>query len=374
MARTFPFTIRQVAKLLDLKIRYDKHSNGNMDVDCPFCEKESKMNLNAPDNVYRCNHCGKNGGMVQLYARIYGISNSNAYREICEILGCGKNSSIGANGEGSADMQGNSSKAAVRADSSTIHQTYSMLLSLLNLANPHKEHLLSRGFTESHIVEAKYKSTPAFGQQSLCSKLLQSGCVLEGVPGFYRNNGEWNVKLKAPGILIPVSGIDGRIAGIQIRLDKPVNGRKYIWVSSNDMEGGTSSGSPVHFMGDPAAKQVYVTDGSLKGAIAHALTHHTFICLPGVKSLSGLDGLLAHLKANGTTHALEAFNLNKLTDNDAMESATKLREKLSAYGFKVTSAVWGDKSLNSVADYFMHRMKKERNHVYNVDISAAVVV
>jgi len=333
--------------------------------------------------------------MVQLYARIYGISNSDAYREICEILGCSKNSNAGDNVESSASGQGGTPKAAVRADGNTIHQTYSMLLSLLTLANPHKEHLLSRGFSENAITEASYKSTPAFGQPLLCTKLLQSGCVLEGVPGFYRKDGKWNVKLKAPGILIPVRGIDGKIAGIQIRLDKPVNDRKYIWVSSTDMDGGASSGSPVHFIGDPAAKQVYVTDGSLKGAIAHALTHHTFICLPGVKSLGGLDDLLVRLKSNGTVYILEAFDINKLTDNQAKTSATKLREKLSGYGFKVTSAVWGDKSLNSVADYFMHRMKKERNHVYsvvlappkphpsdapdffpvpNVDISSALVV
>jgi len=374
MARQFPFTIRQVAKLLDLKVRYDGHANGNMDVDCPFCKRESKMNLDAPDNVYRCNYCNEKGGMVQLYARIYGITNSNAYREICEILGCGKNSNAGNNETGASAEQDCTPKAATRADGNTIHQTYSMLLSLLTLATPHKEYLLSRGFLESAITEASYKSTPAFGQQSLCTKLLQSGCVLEGVPGFYQKDGIWNVKLKAPGILIPVRGIDGRIAGIQIRLDKPVNDRKYIWVSSTGMDGGTSSGAPIHFMGDPTAKQVYVTDGTLKGAIAHALSHHTFICLPGIKSLGGLDDLLTRLKANGTVYVLEAFDINKLTDDHAKESAAKLREKSSAHGFKVTSAVWGDKSLNSVADYFMHRMRKEKNHVYNVDISAAVTV
>jgi len=319
MARNFPFTIRQVAKILDLRIRYDNPDNGNLDVDCPFCEEKSKLNLNATNNIYRCNICKKSGGMVELYGNVYSISNKDAYREICEILGCST--------KGSADNGNPATPQTSRANSDIIHQTYSMLLSMLNLATTHKEHLLTRGFSQEQIVEFNYKSVPAFGQKVLCAKLLQSGCTLEGVPGFYKENGEWNAKLKAPGILIPVCGIDGKVTGIQIRLNKPVNGRKYIWVSSPGLDGGTSSGSPIHFIGDPTAKRVYVTDGALKGSVAHILTGYTFVCLPGAKSLSGLDDLLSCLKANGAVEAVEAFDIKKLTDEEARENAAKLREK-----------------------------------------------
>jgi hypothetical protein len=203
---------------------------------------------------------------------------------------------------------------------------------------------------------------------------MQSGCALEGVPGFYREDSQWNVKLKAPGIVIPVWGIDGKVSGMQIRLDKPVNGRKYIWLSSPGLEGGASSGSPVHFAGDPAAERVYVTDGALKGTVAHILTGATFVCLPGVKSLSGLDGLLSCLKASGTTEVLEAFNIAKLTDSQLGGAAAKLRERAASYGFKVTSAVWGDKSLQGVDDYFLHREKAAKKHVYVVNALPAMAV
>ena len=366
MARTFPFSIRQVAGLMELKTRYDNRDNGNMDVDCPFCKKKSKMNLNAESNIYRCNSCNTGGGMVDLYAKVNRISNSEAYREICEILGCNKASLI--------DSDRPALKQPRRADKDTMHQTYSMLLSMLSLATPHKNQLLSRGLTEGQIADFKYKSVPAFGRRRLCGKLLDSGCSLEGVPGFFKENGVWDVKLKAPGIIIPVCGIDGKIAGIQIRLCKPVNNRKYIWLSSPGLDSGASSGAPIHFVGDPAAKRVYVTDGALKGTVAHVLSRFTFVCLPGVKNLSGLDDLLSCLIANGTTDALEAFNLNKLTDEKAGESASSLREKLFAHGFNVTSAVWGDKSLESVDDYFLQRVKAKKNHVYDVDIFAAAIV
>jgi len=366
MINNFPFTIRQVAKIMELAIRYDNPDSRNMDVDCPFCRKKSKMNLNATKNVYRCNSCGEYGGMVGLYAKVYSISNSDAYREICEILGCDKTTL--------ADNNDTTPKLTIRASSDTVHQTYTMLLSMLNLAKVHKEQLLSKGFSQEQIIEFKYKSVPAFGQQGLCAKLLQSGCTLEGVPGFYKDNGEWNVKLKAPGILIPVRGIDGKITGMQIRLNKPINNRKYIWFSSAGLDGGTSSGAPIHFTGDPAAKRVYITDGFIKGAVAHSLTNHTFICLPGVKSLTGLDDLLCCLKANGTVEAIEALNINKLTDKQAGESAAKLRERLSTHGFKVTSAVWGDKSHKSVDAYYLHRARMKKNQIYDVDITAAVAV
>jgi hypothetical protein len=367
MDRKFPFRIRHIAKILNLKIRYDNQDNGNLDVDCPFCKKQSKMNLNAAKNAYRCNNCGESGGMIPLYGKIYGISNSDAYREICEILGCSGKISF-------ADNNTLAPLSTIRADGDTINQTYSMLLSLLNLANPHREHLLARGLSQEQITEFKYKSVPAFGQRQLCIKLLQSGCTLDGVPGFFKENGDWNVKLKAPGIVIPVCGIDGRITGMQIRLNTPVNGKKYIWVSSKDLDGGTSSGAPIHFIGDPTAKQVYATDGSLRGAIAHTLTGKSFICLPGVNGLNGLDEVLVALKTNGTTTIIEALDIKKLNDKHISESAAKLRDKLFAHGFKVTSAVWGNISLEGVDDYFMHRMNEKKNHVYDVDINAAVAV
>lgn len=386
MARSFPFTIRQVAKILGLIVRYENQHNGNMDIDCPFCKKESKLNLNAANNIYRCNYCDDKGGMVQLYGKVLGISNSEAYREICEVLGCNNakptdNVSGNSNGgDNDTDYSSSvlaknvSSKAITRAGSNTTHQAYSMLISMLNLANPHKEYLLGRGLSPGLIDKAGYKSVPAFGQQGLCAKLLQSGCVLEGVPGFYRSNGEWNVKLKAPGIIIPICGIDGKISGLQIRLNKPINSRKYIWLSSPDLDGGASSGSPIHFIGDPAAKRIYVTDGALKGNVAHGLTGYTFACLPGVKSLNGLDGLISSLKANGAKEILEAFDIHKLTDNQLGASAAKLREKIASYGLKVTSAIWGDNSLKGIDDYFLSRAKTQKNHVYNVNIQAAIAV
>ena len=180
MGRNFPFSIRDVARVLDLTIRHGKEGE-SMDVDCPFCYKKSKMNLNVSKNVYRCNICEESGGMIKLYGDVHNISTGDAYREICELLGCdGKNpAEIG----GKFSTHEKTIEVPLRADDETIHQTYSMLLSFLTLATPHKEQLLARGLSPDAIVKFNYKSAPAFGQQGLCTKLIQSGCVVEHVPG-----------------------------------------------------------------------------------------------------------------------------------------------------------------------------------------------
>ena len=57
----FPFTIREVAEIMNLHIR---RKNGvSLDADCPFCgDRKGKLNLNLKKNVFKCNRCGESGG------------------------------------------------------------------------------------------------------------------------------------------------------------------------------------------------------------------------------------------------------------------------------------------------------------------------
>ena len=83
----FPFGIMEVADQLPLKKR--KPGPQSYYYDCPFCGRTGKLNLNYAKNVWRCNYCGESGGMLELYARMYGITTSDAFYELKEILGCG---------------------------------------------------------------------------------------------------------------------------------------------------------------------------------------------------------------------------------------------------------------------------------------------
>lgn len=255
----FPFGIMDVAELLNMRMRRP-HATGGY-YDCPFCgDKRGKMSISAEKDSWRCNYCGEHGGMLSLYARTHHIGNSEAYREICEALQNGEFAPYGDGNKRSPAPSGQEAlKQAALADIHTIDQTYSAMLDLLTLSKEHREHLKNvRGLTDCQIDELKYRSTPPFYLcKKIASRLLEKGCTLQGVPGFYIKNGEWTVKFysKTSGILIPVHGIDERIRGMQIRLDVPIkddndpekNGAKYIWLSSAGKEMGVSSGSPVHF-------------------------------------------------------------------------------------------------------------------------------
>lgn len=345
---TFPFGIADVVELLGLTVR--RRLPSSLYLNCPFCgDLRGRLNVNTDKNVWRCNRCGAAGGMLALYARYNCTGNADAYREICEALGRYTprprvNDCIGVKPEQNA-----------RAAPQEIHQTYSLLLSMLPLTPTHKAHLLSprRGLTEEQIARFGFKSTPpAFLCRSYAERLRRQGCTLQDVPGFYTDNaGRWTINFgsRTAGILLPAVGMDGLICGMQIRLDTSLrrrddppgkSGAKYIWLSSIGKPHGVTSGSPLHFVGEPFAKTVYVTEGLLKADIAHCLTGRSFVAVAGVNSLNGLESALRCMEQNGTKLVVEAYDMDKLENEYVASAAEKVQQIAHAAGLQSTSLVW----------------------------------
>ena len=218
---------------------------------------------------------------------------------------------------------------AERASGQEIHQTLSLLLAMLPLQPAHRNHLHSpkRGLSDEQIDRIGFKSTPPpFLCRSITERLMKQGCKVEGVPGFYLDDsGRWTMNFyrKNAGILIPAVGYDGMIHGLQILLDIPLKqkddppdkaGAKYIWFSSSSQNMGVTSGSPVHFIGDPSARVVYVIEGLLKADISHCLTNRTFVAIAGANNTSQLDTLFALLAQNGTEEIIEAHDMDKYSN------------------------------------------------------------
>ena len=74
---------------------------------------------------------------------------------------------------------------------------------------------------------------------------------------------------------------------------------------------GVSSGSPVHVIGNLDAEQIYLTEGALKGTIAHYLSGDTFICVAGVNQYRNLKPVLEMLKSRHLQHLYEAYDMDK---------------------------------------------------------------
>lgn len=312
MYHDFSFGIRDVAELCGLSGEIDRYPNRvSIDINCPFCGGKKKMNLNLRKDVFGCNRCGEKGGMLALYGKMFGVDGQTAYREITDKLGDTwktKQPCIEVENRKQEREQERTVSDRIK------DQAYTALLSMLPLSDTHKRKLLGRGLTETQIEQNGYRSTPVFGFRKITEKILESGHTVEGVPGFHEDSeGRWTVHFgqKASGILIPIRNTQGLITGMQIRLDRPYEGRKYVWLSSVNFPKGASSGSPVHLAGKAGDGVVYVTEGALKGDIAHAVSGKTFVCVPGVNQYVNLEPFLQEMKKLGSRQIYDAYDMDK---------------------------------------------------------------
>ena len=363
----FPFGIMDVVELLHLHIR--RRQTDSVYTDCPFCgDRRGKMNVNFVKNVWRCNYCGEHGGMLNLYARVNNTTNSEAYREICDALQAG-DTSWGYGGSENTDaytggpvkesLTGGQTAMGIpqseRAGLQEIHQTYSLLLEMLSLNPAHRAHLRSekRGLSDGQIDSLGFKSTPPyFLCRSLTERLIKQGCKVEGVPGFYlHEGGYWTLRFssRTAGILIPAVGVDGLIRGMQILLDKPFKdkddppekaGTKYIWFSSSGKNMGTTSGSPVHFIGNPFARTIYVTEGILKADIAHCLLNRSFVAVAGANNVAQLGPLFGLLAQNGTELVIEAHDMDKYSNEMIAKGSSKIYLLARQHGMECRRLTW----------------------------------
>ena len=353
----FPYTMRDVAALLPLHIR--RRRAISIDVDCPFCgDTKGKLNINFEKQVFNCNRCRTHGGMVELYARFFGVSNTQANAEIFSIVCRHETPRISPN---PVVLPKKLPREAVRAENSAIDQTFRTLLALLPLADSHRNDLHRRGLNDDQIEQYLYRSVPAFGYRALTGQLLQMGCRLEGVPGFYQNDEkDWTLACspRRTGYFVPVISVDGLLQGCQIRMDHPgKQGGKYIWLSSAERNGGVTSGSPVHFVGDPAADTVWVTEGPLKATVAHCLSGHSFLAVAGANQLNNLPDSLALLKRFGCRTVCEAFDMDKLQNPHVASGTAKVLHLAKSMGFDVRQIRWNPQ-YKGIDDYLLSKQKK----------------
>ena len=296
----FDYGILDVVQVLHLRKR-----RGNY-YDCPFCgETHGKLNINVEKNVFRCNRCDASGGMLKLYADLHNVTLSEANQQIREALGKGEYRTDYIKATPVQEEKATAELAPIEE----IHRTYQRMLSMLTLNRKHQEDLQRRGLKPEQIEAQRYRSVPLFGMKKLVKRLAEEGYMVKGVPGFYRDtDGNWTINFKAEnsGILIPIVSLDGFIQGFQIRVDHVTDTKKYIWLSSVNYDQGVSSGSPVHVIGDLAAERVYLTEGALKGTIAHYLSGATFVCVAGVNQYRNLKPVLERMKGYGMKQLLEA--------------------------------------------------------------------
>jgi len=357
-----PFSIEQVTYLLQLQVK--KRTNYQLYVNCPFCigkdgkyDSHGHLNINLAKNVFRCNRCNAQGGILDLYSLYYGISRKEAFDNISDQLNCNK--TIYVPPKRKYEIK---EKPEERQPLAELNKTYSELLKLLTLSSVHKENLLKRGLTEEEIERAEYKSTPVVGLKRITHILIERGCKLKGVPGFFvDSDNEWTIDIRGSGIMIPVRNDVGNIQGIQIRRDK--GEKKYYWFTSVEQNEGTSSVGYIHFSNMNLLKnnEIFLTEGGLKGDVASNLSQRAFMAIPGSTCYKLIEQNIELLKWYGVKVIVNAMDMDRYTNEAVRNNVEQIKKIIEANGFKLINLVW-NRRYKGIDDYLLFK-KLERMRV-----------
>lgn len=367
--KEFDFDIVWVCKQLGLPINLK--NNRSFYVDCPFCGRRAKMNINIEKNAFRCPACDEHGGMLRLYQLMKGLYDTKeARRELYSIFYDNESNNLNEIATRKEQIAKLPKMRAIE-DISVRNATYNALLDCCSLSKRHSNNLKKRGLTEEAIIRGQYKSVPQVGLYSISKKIISEGNVWKGIPGFSQKDGNIRITENKSGFFIPVRNIDGYISGMQIRFDEG-NKRRYIWFTSNNMEDGCSvSGiEQIHYAGirrNNVPKVIGITEGPLKADIACELLGIPFIAIIGVANLSQLEENLKLLKELGVEEVNEMFDMDYFEKENVKKFIDKAHEIIKSVGFKrVIRRKW-DNSYKGIDDFALARSQgkvKEKSSLF----------
>ena len=349
----FPFDIYDVADQVGLTLKRPHIKSA--DYNCPFCDGIGKLNLNIEKNAYRCNKCSVYGGMLDLFCRCTNVSDrKTAYKCLTEK----SNYAFAVQNREQRQSKVNAIKEVPKADIERLDFCYRAMLDELELDTSHKWNLLDRGLSEKEIQINLYKSVPVDTYNRLVPKLLNRGCDLIGVPGFFADlNGEIKVNIHnhMSGFFVPVFNEKRQIQGMQIRRDT-LDKRKYMWLSSAEKMQGCSSNSPVQVSGDIFnSRAIYVTEGALKCHIAHFLSEKTFVAIAGVSQQKELETLFQRLQQKSQCKIIvDALDMDDDKNEHVRRGHINLAWLADKYGFIPKRIIW-DRQYKGIDDYLLSK-------------------
>ncbi len=421
-----PFAV-SIDRLVDfLQLERDPRSApgaASYNVRCPFCGRpgQYKMNINTAKDTYRCVKCSgdqKNLGVLDLYGRVrFGtpVDKNNSkelYKSLLKEMNMG--SPVQPNGAKRFERR-TEWKEIPPATDGTLDHVYTALLALpyLKLNDVHKENLIRRGFDADTIIRNAYASFttdwirehPNYAkavkiynerkiyeakkklrisrdsQDSLIAGMLigcdlrKAGYTLSGIPGFFKLEGMWFLRLNQ-GIAIPTRNSIGQIVGIQVRSDKALkDGLRYMTLSSKDLpQGPNVKISRIHFpLGNcPLAKdtKVILTEGPLKADAAVSLFDRPvyFIALQGVSNTKDLPKYLDMFKANGVSVIYDGLDMDKITNPNVAKASSSLARKAKEQNVSIRPMYW-DRDYSAAVEKQMKQICESHDMKYDESYS-----
>lgn len=249
-----------------------------------------------------------------------------------------------------------------RADPDNLHKVYTYLLSELKLFDHHRENLNKRGLSDEQIALRGYKSL--FKNRSQIAKAIVDRYgpdLCAKVPGLFLKQGKkgdyWTVS-GPNGIVIPVRDSRYRIVALKMRLDEPIGGNKYLYVTSRERNGavwnGPGPGAPVHIAlvnksqeAEVLSDVIRLTEGELKADVATALSCILTISIPGVSTWRPALSVINEL---GAKTVRLAFDADSRANKHVAKALKKTAEALQKEGFNVEIEIWPPEKAKGVDD------------------------
>ncbi len=313
---------------------------------CPFCgdsrRKSGHFYVNMETGLWDCKLCSEAGNPLTLYARLFNMSCSQAYKEI-HYSRTSKTSKAEPK-EQELKLPDLKPEASIERR----HAVYQDFLSILPLYRRHAVDLQRRGFTRKQVIKNLYRSLPEkASQRSDIVSTLASRYDLTGVRGFRERDGIWEC-FYVPGYLIPFRDEKGRIQALQIRTDR--GDPKYLFFGFRDS--GIDNSTPVHVVNPDVArrtKSAWVTEGPLKADVASLFFDACFVASPGVSSWRSLMPVLENLNLEGI---VQAFDRDQ-DENPAVRKCVEKFEEQLMDKIRISRAIWPLEYGNGVDDAIM---------------------
>lgn len=358
-----PVTMEQAAYMAGFRLEVGKTTTK---ADCPFCGGKKKLYITLsssryPDGIAHCMKCGENISPIGMYGLSIGTRDlKEASRSWYEL-----NRSKDADAKKVQKKLEQVPKAELAisveenvAPVSVCDHTYRTMLEFLTLLPSHRKNLQDRGLTDIAIDTAAYKSVPVNekNRELLINALLQRGCILKGVPGFYLDDGgNWKLNVFGTGILIPQRNGFGQIQGFQIRMDTSEKGKRYLALSSRDKPSGAPAQTFCHLRhGEKGLGEIILTEGALKADVISCLTGYSVLSVPGVNSLAFLPEALYDLKNTGLRKVCIAYDMDIRTNVAVQKAENKLTRLLDRAGIQYSILSW-DERFKGLDDWLASR-------------------
>lgn len=280
-----------------------------------------------------------------------------AYEELCKIFGPDGSEPVHKYNRKSRPIE---TVELPIASAEVRDNTYSNLLSLLTLCPTHQSALKERGLKSEEMERLCYRTTPTTRLKRIVTELLERGCILDGVPGFYcqKDSGQWVLDIRGSGIMLPDRNLLGQIEAIQVRLDKVYN-QKFYNLTSVDQYYGTQSKCCPHYVGVHEGDEVVcLTEGVMKSDLAYSFAQGSpyecgFVGLTGIPSYSQYERALEELDSIG----VKRINVMVDSDYQVKEEVRKARDRYiemgAAAGFEMAPITWTQKQ-KGVDDLYRH--------------------